>query len=568
MGKPAVRTGSEPGGRNLVLDVRNLSITHVDCGRLRPIIRDLSFHVPEGSYAYLVGRSGIGKSLTTRAILGLLSPEEWIVDGTIRINCHQGQRMETILEQRRFQETALSTIRGKYLNAIFQEPVSHLHPSLTIGRQFREAMAGMEPHGGPAFGIQTLLDMVKIDPFKAMTGYAHEFSQGECQRILLAMALVGKNLLIADEPTSSINPELRKGIIEIFSSLRKKQMIRSMVIVTHQKDVVDALVRPGDLFIGLHQGQDGIIAEQTVWTRKHIREKHLVHPCFTFAPREPAIPEPPAESPDMGMEPPAKPEEPSLTPLPLLQVRNLCQSFRRGLFSSPETVVEKVDFTLDQGEMVGIIGPSGSGKSTIAKAAVRLLDRTRGEVVLNINGQVKDLVRLQPHGARQDTREMIQVRKQVQYISQEAAMVFNPAVRVKEILTETLNLLPPLDEKGKQDLIYTSLSEMGFVSDRQQVPGFVSKYPRELSGGEKQRLNLLRCFLLQPRLIIADEPFANQDMQTVSELVAIMKTCQHRNQTAFLLISHDIPLVETICDRIYYLADKTLHLKPSTQKKG
>lgn len=549
--------------RHSILEVNNLSIAYSSRNYQKPIIENLSFDVKTGGFVFIVGRSGIGKSITIRAILGLLNPREWILQGDICINT--GNSMEYILKDGCFDQNVLSKIRGTILSAIFQEPVSHLHPSLSIGYQFRE-IAGKTPGliKDQTNKIWSLLNEVNIDYNKAMKGYAHEFSQGECQRILLSMALRNGNLLVADEPTSSINPTLRCSIIELLLKLRRKQILKSMVIVTHQKDVVETLIQPDDLLIGLYQTDSGIAIQKKIWEKQTLMESPIIHPCLDFEEIQYL------KSEDIDKDPfETINNHRNTIKTPLLKVSDLCQTFKRGLFSSPSVVLKNVNFELFKGEMLGIIGPSGSGKSTFAKAVIRLLDHTEGRILFNDNGCLTDLVALQPNGSLQDVQEMRKFRKRIQYISQEAAMAFNPSVRIKDILNETIAMLAPMDPKDKTMLLSKSLLEIGLIKDQTRLTYFLLKYPRELSGGEKQRLNLLRCFLLKPKLIIADEPFANQDMQTASEIVAIMKKFQLENDTAFLLISHDTEIIRSICEKTYILQDQTLSLvKTQLTRKG
>ena len=522
----------------IALQVENLSISSRKGMRLRPILTEISFSLPWGHSAFIIGRSGTGKSLIVRAILGLLNSNEWELEGNIWVG-HSDHRQIILLEDGEYRPQGYSEIRGKSIAAVFQGPSSHLHPSLSVGNQICEALSTI-PREQRKEKAQILFNSVDIKNVDVFRCYPFQFSQGECQRITIGMALALQGLLIVDEPTASVDEERRDEIISIFREQILKHKFNSMVVVTHQEAVISQLIKSGDIIVGLYESEiRGRIftARTTVWKEEDQIPVSNLHPCFAFH---------------------LKPEA-ARSPTPdLLYVEHLSQYYRRNFFSKRKVVFDDINFHIAHGEMVGIVGPSGSGKSTIAKAIIRIINNTKGQLFFFDSHSQKyiDLAALQPHSSASDVPQMNKLRRQIQYISQEAGMIFNPSLIVYDVLDESFNLAGYNESEARDKLMLEWLYRMRLIKDDNEYSEFILKFPNELSGGEKQRLSLLRCFLLKPALIIADEPFSDQDLQTAAEMIDIMKSYQNSAGTAFILISHDRQLVKNICNRVYELDDK------------
>lgn len=528
------------------LEVRNLTIKKRKGNSLNCFIKNLSFTVPVGSFVFIIGRSGAGKSLTVRSISGLLNMEKWDVSGSIKV-INSNSELITIFENNKYDYKALKKIRGKSMRVIFQEPSSHLHPSFTIKKQLFETLYHIPSKDRTIEAMNLLKNVGLTRDLSILDSHPHQFSQGEKQRIAIAMAISmeGQGVLISDEPTSSIDIDTRDEIIKLLKDLREEQKIQSSIIITHDEEVILKLVKNGDRLVHINDNQSYQEIECSIADNNDNQLRDLTKPFsfFKFVPNT------------------VEKTKKSSVNQPLLEIINLKQTIKRSFFSRPNTILKNINLTIYSGEIIGIIGPSGSGKTSLAKAIIRLLDWTKGEILFNEDNKIVNLNKIQPRGTHPDTIKMNELRKQIQYISQEAAMVFNPSLMISEILDETKQLAKKANKTIDEKFIQNILMQTGLIADKNEYAAFISKYPSELSGGEKQRLNIVRCFLLEPKLVIADEPFASQDLQTASELFVIMKDFNQRYQTSFIIISHDINMIKKICKRVYLINNCNLILQ-------
>jgi len=216
-----------------LLDVRNLKVNFRTYGGRVYAVRGVSFHVDEGECVAIVGESGCGKSVTSKAIMRLIpSPPGEITDG------------EIIFENTdllRLSEKSMLEIRGSRISMIFQDPMTYLNPTMTIGRQIQESI---ERHTklNKIQARNRVLEMLNLvglpDPEKRINQYPHEFSGGMRQRVMIAMAMVcNPRLLIADEPTTALDVTIQAQILDLMKALQKK-FNTSIMLITHDLGVV------------------------------------------------------------------------------------------------------------------------------------------------------------------------------------------------------------------------------------------------------------------------------------------------------------------------------------------
>jgi len=225
-------------------------------------------------------------------------------------------------------------------------------------------------------------------------------------------------------------------------------------------------------------------------------------------------------------------------PAPLLQVDGLTTRFqvRRGLFGSDTSTVyavEDVSFSIGAGEIVGLIGESGSGKSTVGRVIARL-ERTvsgsilfKGEDVLAFGGAA-----------------LRRYRRQVQVIFQDPAASLDPLMRVQDLVGEPLRVHRIGDRHDRRDRVVRLLESVGLGADA------LRRYPREFSGGQRQRIGLARALAVGPRLLVADEPVSALDVSVQAQVINLLQDLRRELGLALLLISHDLPTVEFLCDRV------------------
>ena len=216
----------------------------------------------------------------------------------------------------------------------------------------------------------------------------------------------------------------------------------------------------------------------------------------------------------------------------LLQVNQLQVTYRQ-IGHPPLHAVQGISFELDAGQSLGIVGESGCGKSSAAKAIIGLQSSFGGEI------------RFEGKSVHEMNRaERIQYRRSVQMVFQDAVGSLNPHMTVRQTLEEVLRVhrMVPSGQIPKR---ISELLELVSLPER-----VLAAYPREISGGQCQRVSFARCLALNPRVILADEPVSALDVSVQARILNLLRTLQKELNLAILLISHDLAVVRTICDRV------------------
>jgi len=244
---------------------------------------------------------------------------------------------------------------------------------------------------------------------------------------------------------------------------------------------------------------------------------------------------------------------------PLLEVKDLKKYFpiKGGIFSKTIGYVYAVDgvsFYLTQGESLGLVGESGCGKSTTARAILRLIEPTEGEILFG----GKDVCKL-------DHNEMRSIRRDMQIVFQDPYASLDPRRTVEQIIGEPLNVFQVGNKKERKERIAYLLQKVGLSSDHAR------RYPHEFSGGQRQRIGIARALALNPKLIIGDEPVSALDVSIQAQVINLLEDIQKEFKLSYIIIAHDLAVVEHVCDRIavMYLGrivelarDKELYTSP------
>jgi len=475
-------------------------------------VKGVSFQVMEGEILGIVGESGSGKSITCRALMGLL-PALATAAGSVQF------RGRDLL---RLGEDEWCSLRGSEIGMIFQNPASHLDPLRRIGQQIAARHLGLSRREGMRRAVSLLEDVGIRDPEKRARSYPHEFSGGMKQRAMIAAAIgCGPKLLIADEPTTALDVTVQARILKLLQELNRKRGL-AVILISHDLAAIAEIctrivvMRNGEI---VEQGP----ADEIISQPKHAYTKLLI------------ASQPGRASCTVGSPPQAV--------APLLSIERLSVSFpaRHRLIGRRDSkdarsflALDGIDMQISAGETIGIVGESGSGKSTLARAIVRQNRPSAG--VVRLDGQ--DVHALQG-------RDLTRFRQRVQMVFQNPYDSLNPRMSVREAVAE------PLWRHGITDRrsAYLRVDELLEMVD---LPSALhDRRPRQLSGGQCQRVGLARALALKPQLLVADEITSALDVTTQAQILELLARLQREQELTLLYISHDLAVVNSICERVY-----------------
>ncbi|MBT3368047.1 MAG: dipeptide ABC transporter ATP-binding protein [Nitrospina sp.] len=221
----------------------------------------------------------------------------------------------------------------------------------------------------------------------------------------------------------------------------------------------------------------------------------------------------------------------------LLLVKQLRKHFpgRLGLTKKRDTVqaIDNVSFHINKGETLGLVGESGCGKSTTARAILRLIEPTAGDIFFN--GQDIRALKI---------RQMRALRKEIQMIFQDPYASLNPRMTVRQIIGDSIDIHHLAKGKAKEERVDYLIESVGLKREQRD------RYPHQFSGGQRQRVGIARALATEPKLIICDEPVSALDVSIQAQIINLLEDLQSQFDLSYLFITHDLAVVEHICDRI------------------
>lgn len=495
-----------------LLSINHLSIAFRQGGQTRQVVDDLSLQIEAGETLALVGESGSGKSVTALSVLRLLpSPPVVYPSGEIFF---QGQELLNAPEK------TLRGIRGNKIAMIFQEPMVSLNPLHNIEKQLYEVLSlhrGMRREAARA-EMLTCLDRVGIRNAAArLTDFPHQLSGGERQRVMIAMALLTRpELLIADEPTTALDVTVQAQILALLKEL-KQELNMGLLFITHNLGIVKKLADNVAVM------RNGKCVERAPSATLFATPKHQYTQQLLAA-------EPSGDP---------WPLDKSLPALLKVQALEVAFPIRRGLLR--KTVgyhygIKGLSFELRPGECIGLVGESGSGKSTTGLALLRLI-KSSGAIWFDGNA-LHELNR----------KKLLPLRHRIQVVFQDPNSALNPRLNVLQIIEEGLRVhRPDLNAQQRELRVITAMKEVDLDPDTRQ------RYPAEFSGGQRQRIAIARALILQPQLIVLDEPTSSLDRSVQAQILALLKSLQEKHQLAYIFISHDLKIVKSLCHQVIVL---------------
>ena len=577
-----------------LLSIKNLQLRYGDGHGAVKILHGVDLEISPGETVAVVGESGSGKSTVALSVMGLLAPNA-NVEGSIKV---AGTELVGSSERTR------RKFRGGDVSMVSQDPFTSLNPSLTIGEQVSEALIhnqGMARKDALDAGIKALSEVGLPNPSALVSAYPHQLSGGMQQRVLIASAIVGNpKLLILDEPTTALDVTVEAQILDLLENLQKKRGL-AMLFITHNLGVVNRIAdRVCVLYAGevVENGQkmDVLGHPNHPYTKGLLASLPKISGGQTqrISPIPGRLPDPRDERPgciflarcpfaeekcsggrqslvttredhtvrcwksDRIDEWPAventfrNAAAPKTSQTPLVKVENLNKRFKRGrvgggiewgkklgLIPWPQTetetvhAVDGISLEIDKAEIVGLVGESGSGKSTFGRTVLGLIKSSSGTTFLN-DTDIATMPDLGPNA----------LRKQAQIVFQNPDSSLNPRRSVGDALARVVALHTSVAAEDRRAHIETLLEKVGLPSN------YYSRYPHQMSGGEKQRVGIARALATNPSFIVCDEPVSALDVSVQATVLNLLHDIRDEFGLSYLFITHDLTVVSYLADRI------------------
>ena len=508
--------------------VLNVADLHVRIGK-RHIVRGISLQVQPEQTLGIVGESGSGKSMTVLAATGLLDAPGAVVTGSSAL-AGEGDSVELVGASPR----VLRGVHGGRIGFVFQDPGTSLNPLLTLERQITESLEAhrrQTPREARARALELLEAVGLPDPETRLHSYPHQLSGGQRQRVMVAIALAcDPELLIADEPTTSLDVTTQAQIIDLVRDLQR-DFGTAVVWISHDLGVIGQVA---DDVTVLHDGEaveqapvlDVFDRPQQPYTRELLEARPLVGGSGP----------PPAQG-DTGV---------------LLDVDSLDVRFAVTTPIGRTTVhaVKDLSFQIRRGTTLGLVGESGSGKSTVAAALTGLVKPDAGRAILD--GTDVFTVR------RADETTL---RRRISLVFQDPFSSLDPRTPVGAAVGEPLIVHRLVNGKAARR---TRIAELfGLVG----LPAsFASRYPHELSGGQRQRVSIARALAVEPELMILDESTASLDVSVQARVLALLADLQQELGLTFLFIGHDLAVIQRMShDVLVMRAGEGVEYRPAAE---
>ncbi|MBT0770084.1 ABC transporter ATP-binding protein [Kineosporia sp. J2-2] len=531
------------------LSVAGLTVRYTARGEGTTAVDDVGLDIAPGQCLALVGESGSGKSTIGLAVQGLLTDPQGRgggrveTRGTVTVG---GTRLDPSVE------TGWRGVRGHRVTTVFQDPMSSLDPTMTIGR-----LLGLVT--GSAAETRRWLDQVEIrEPATVARSYPHQLSGGMRQRVMIALALARRPaLLVADEPTTALDVSVQAQILKLLTRERE-QLGCGVLFITHDLGVARAVcdevavMRSGRI---VERGPTAQVLERPTadYTARLVASRLTLD---TDRHRPVGLPEPTVVASmgealdlehaelerrwarkalrwdDFGTSRPRTVN----APVYALELARVSKSFATGGFGrrTRKAVLHDVDLRIAAGESVALVGESGSGKSTILRIAAGLEKADRGDVVVGHRS----------HDGNSGGEG-------VQVIFQDAGSSLTPWLSVRSLLLERLGNTATgkaLDARQREEHVRLALERVALPASVLDVK------PAELSGGQRQRVAIARAVVVPPALLLCDEPTSALDVSVACSVLNLLNLLRHDLGLPMLFVTHDLAAARVIADRVVVIS--------------
>ncbi|MFB6152521.1 MAG: ABC transporter ATP-binding protein [Haloarculaceae archaeon] len=593
-----------PGRTDTIMEMRDITVTFdMDRGESR-VVDQVDLDIERNEILGIVGESGSGKSMLASSLLDAVV-EPGVLSGEVTYHPPSGDAVD-VLDQ---SKSELKEFRWDTVSMVFQGAMSSFNPTQTIRRHFVETLDAHDfnvPEGIEY--AKDLLSDLYLEPEHVLDSYPHELSGGMSQRALIALSLVlDPDVLVMDEPTAALDLLMQRSIISLIQDIKEKHDL-TIVFITHDLPLIAELVDRVAVMYAFELVEIGPIDDVLSgavhpYTRLLLKSTpDLDSAVDEMRPIEGTAPDPvnvpegcsfnprcPLADDECRMEDPAPYEAgeghfarchfwdqaEDAIPMgadassmasfqetadssgkrtwseqdePLVALEDLEVHFEEEqhsfeFFSKPATIqaVDGVSVDVYEQDVLVLVGESGCGKTTLGKTAVGLQRPTGGSVKYNGNDiwDVRD-------GRASGDVTWSHIRRVLQIIHQDPGSSLNPHRRVSTILEDPLKRWQKdLDGNDRKARILGLLEHVGMTPPE----AYIDRYPHQLSGGEQQRVAIIRAMLMNPELILADEPVSALDVSLRVEMMDLMIQLQEEFGTSYLYVSHDLANARYITEK-------------------
>ncbi len=573
-----------------ILKIDNLAISYETRYGDVEAVRQVSFEIGRATTFGLVGKSGCGKSTVAFGIVDFLGSNGKITHGSIKF---QGRELVGTSQKE------LNLIRGDQIAMVYQDPMQALNPSLTLGDQLNEVLTvhrGISEAEAWKKSVSMLERVYMPDAPNVMNRYPHQISGGQQQRVVIAMALLtNPALLIMDEPTTALDVTVEAVVLDLIEDL-KRDFDTAIVYITHDLGVVARVCNEVGVMYAGEMVESGSV-EAIFENPKHpytqglmrcvpklgaTKEGSRLYPirgrvpapkdrpkgACVFAPRcdyskdrcyieLPLVREvtprhnvrcffadeinPSNWEPSEGLVPEFAPVAEVEELKPILQIKNLRTYYAQELKSALSLIglgkkryvkaVDGISLEVPGGKTLGIVGESGCGKSTLAKTIVGLEAPTEGEAEF-LGFDISVPV------SRRDEKLI----RELQMVFQNPDSTMNPSFSVGHQIGRPLQRFRTVPSSQVRAEVMRLLNAVRLDGS------YFDRLPRQLSGGEKQRVGIARAFASRPELVLCDEPVSALDVSVQAAVLNLLLEIQHEYMTTMIFIAHDLSVVRFFSD--------------------
>lgn len=595
----------ETNYEDYVLYVDNLSVEYTISGKRVYALSNVTFGVRENESIGIVGESGCGKSTLALAISHILSQNSVITSGKVVfkgqtiVDSERGgtYSLRYNAKERKIEEE-LKVVRWKGISIVFQGALDSLNPLFTVGQQIIDIFIHKEKNTREEASEKAaeLLNAVGLDQW-VLEAFPHQLSGGMKQRVIIAMAIALKpSLVIADEPTTSLDVITQYRIIEELKKLKDNYRL-SIISISHDVGMVSHLSDklmvmyagriiekiPGNSFEVSQHPYTYMLIESIPKITEDVSEvlpirgappilTKKIHGC-PFYDRCDFHEDLCLDEEVIDLKPLSGDHEVACTLLPLrtgkpekstrfgnefletrvfagtpiVETKGITKVFQKktGIREIGRkkaefiTAVDNVNLVVNEGESVALVGETGSGKTTLSRLLGLLEAPSDGK--LEIAGNEIDFT---------NKKQIAELRRTIQTIFQDPFQSINPRFSVRNVLLEPL-VVNKLMGKGTdtEQVLMKAMKE----AELTPVEDYIDKYPHQLSGGQRQRVSIARSLVLNPKILVADEPISMLDVSLRAGVLNLLKNLRKDYGVTLFYITHDIASAKYISDRIYVL---------------